>query len=55
MADEKTDEKTPVPVPPQALKSASAFVAKHGKPAKAVVENIGRKGARVLPLSDDPA
>ena len=55
MADEKTDEKTPAPVPPKAVKAATAFVAKHGKPAKAVVENIGRKGARVVLVGNDGA
>ncbi|MEU6152898.1 hypothetical protein ABZ816_23160 [Actinosynnema sp. NPDC047251] len=38
-----------------AVKTAEAFVAAHGKPARAVVENIGRAGARVVLVGDDGA
>ncbi|MBB5959043.1 polygalacturonase [Saccharothrix tamanrassetensis] len=38
-----------------AVKTATAFVATHGKPARAVVENIGRAGARVVLVGDDGA
>ncbi|RZS43324.1 hypothetical protein EV193_102303 [Herbihabitans rhizosphaerae] len=40
-------------VDPKAIKSATAFVAAHGKPARAVVENIGRAGARVVLVGAD--
>ena len=48
------DEKTPQ-ITPQALKAAKAFVAAHGKPSKAVVEPIGRAGARVVLVGADGA
>ncbi|WP_436496908.1 hypothetical protein [Actinokineospora sp. HUAS TT18] len=51
MADENTEPQ----VPAQAVKAATAFVAAHGAPTKAVVENIGRKGARVVLVGDDGA
>ncbi|MEV0679459.1 hypothetical protein AB0I60_23335 [Actinosynnema sp. NPDC050436] len=38
-----------------AVKTAEAFVAAHGKPARAVVEHIGRAGARVVLVGDDGA
>jgi hypothetical protein len=37
------------------LASARAFVAQHGKPSKAVVENVGRIGARVVLVGADGA
>lgn len=37
------------------LAAARAFVADHGKPAKAVVQRIGRAGARVVLVGDDGA
>lgn len=51
MAEEK---KTAV-IPAKAVKSAAAFVAKHGKGSRAVVENIGRAGARVVLVGEDGA
>ncbi|MQA07635.1 MAG: hypothetical protein GEU98_03605 [Pseudonocardiaceae bacterium] len=45
------DEK--VAVPQRALGSARAFVAAHGKPSRAVVENIGRSGVRVVLVGAD--
>lgn len=39
----------------RAVKTAAAFVAAHGKPARAVVENVGRAGARVVLVGDDGA
>ncbi|GLZ36976.1 hypothetical protein Acsp05_06010 [Actinokineospora sp. NBRC 105648] len=39
----------------KAERSAAAFVAAHGKPARAVVENIGRAGARVVLVGADGA
>ncbi|NKQ53759.1 hypothetical protein HFP15_12795 [Amycolatopsis sp. K13G38] len=35
--------------------AARRFVAQHGKPSKAVVENIGRVGARVVLVGKDGA
>ncbi|MFI9012029.1 hypothetical protein ACIGNX_32800 [Actinosynnema sp. NPDC053489] len=39
----------------RAVKTAAAFVAAHGKPSRAVVENLGRAGARVVLVGDDGA
>jgi len=52
--DQKVAEKKTV-VPPKAVKSAAAFVAKHGKGSRAVVEPIGRAGARVVLVGADGA
>ncbi|OLR94672.1 hypothetical protein [Actinokineospora bangkokensis] len=49
------DENTPTPVPPAALKAAAGFVRAHGKPSRAVVEPIGRVGARVVLVGKDGA
>ncbi|MFC7615986.1 hypothetical protein ACFQV2_23390 [Actinokineospora soli] len=46
---------TPAQPSPTAVKAATAFVAAHGKPARAVVENIGRAGARVVLVGADGA
>lgn len=51
--NEKT-EKPPAPTAKQ-LAAARRFVAEHGKPAKGVVENIGRAGARVVLVGADGA
>ncbi|NIH80022.1 MULTISPECIES: hypothetical protein [Amycolatopsis] len=49
-------EETEAPAPTaQQLTTARRFVAEHGKPAKAVVENIGRAGARVVLVGHDGA
>ncbi|WP_158889981.1 hypothetical protein [Amycolatopsis anabasis] len=53
MAEEKTEE-TPAPTARQ-LAAARRFVAAHGKPSRAVVENIGRAGARVVLVGADGA
>jgi hypothetical protein len=37
------------------LANAREFVALHGKPSKAIVENIGRAGARVVLVGPDGA
>lgn len=42
-------------VPPRAARTVSQFVAEHGKPARAVVEPIGRAGARVVLVGADGA
>ena len=52
--DEQTTTKTPT-APPKAVKSATAFVAKHGKGSRAVVEPLGRAGARVVLVGADGA
>ncbi|TVT60475.1 hypothetical protein ORV05_18515 [Amycolatopsis cynarae] len=52
MAEET--EKIKAPTAAQ-LNAARRFVAEHGKPSKAVVENIGRAGARVVLVGADGA
>jgi hypothetical protein len=42
-----------VRVPTKALKAASAFVAKHGKGSRGVVEHVGRAAARVVLVGAD--
>ena len=55
MSDEAQTE-TPATEPPAAaVKAAAAVVAAHGKPARAVVENVGRAGARVVLVGADGA
>ncbi|NIJ11749.1 H+/gluconate symporter-like permease [Saccharomonospora amisosensis] len=54
MADTET-EQTPAEPTSRQLAVARAFVAEHGKPAKAVVERIGRAGARVVLVGADGA
>lgn len=51
---EETEEKTPAPTGRQ-LAAARKFVKAHGKPSRAVVENIGRAGARVVLVGADGA
>lgn len=53
MADTDTQSKQ-VPGPRQ-LAAARAFVAAHGRPSKAVVQRIGRAGARVVLVGADGA
>jgi hypothetical protein len=48
------NEKIEAPTAKQ-LGAARRFVALHGKPSKAVVENIGRAGARVVLVGADGA
>ncbi|GAB3563050.1 hypothetical protein GCM10027445_04820 [Amycolatopsis endophytica] len=49
-------EETEAPAPTaEQLTTARRFVAEHGKPSKAVVENIGRAGARVVLVGHDGA
>ncbi|MGH3949904.1 MAG: hypothetical protein ACRDSE_12380 [Pseudonocardiaceae bacterium] len=54
MADktEQTEETTEAPTQRQ-LSTAREFVARHGKPSRAVVESIGRVGARVVLVGAD--
>lgn len=42
-------------VPERALASARGFVSQHGKPSRAVVENVGRAGVRVVLVGADGA
>jgi hypothetical protein len=44
-----------VAVPGRAVRAARQFVTAHGKPARAVVEPIGRAGARVVLIGADGA
>jgi hypothetical protein len=48
--NEKSEEPTS-----RQLAAARRFVTRHGNPAKAVVENIGRTGARVVLVGADGA
>ncbi|GDY28923.1 hypothetical protein GTS_05560 [Gandjariella thermophila] len=41
--------------PRRAVRAAHAFVAAHGKPSRAVVEPLGRAGARVVLVGADGA
>ncbi|MCI2418528.1 hypothetical protein MOQ72_13900 [Saccharopolyspora sp. K220] len=38
---------------PKAIATAKAFVAEHGGSARAVVENLGRAGARIVLIGED--
>lgn len=51
---EETEQKPPAPTARQ-LAGARDFVARHGKPARAVVERLGRGGARVVLVGGDGA
>lgn len=56
MTETATSKPSASPEPsPSAVKAATAFVAAHGKPARAVVENVGRAGARVVLVGADGA
>ncbi|WP_410591900.1 hypothetical protein [Amycolatopsis sp. lyj-23] len=48
-------EETVVPPTGAQLAAARKFVKAHGKPSRAVVENIGRAGARVVLVGADGA
>ncbi|WIX97921.1 hypothetical protein QRX60_27990 [Amycolatopsis mongoliensis] len=50
----ETSEETVAPSSAQ-LTAARKFVKAHGKPSRAVVENIGRSGARVVLVGADGA
>jgi len=50
VADEKKAK-----VPARAVKTAAEFVAAHGRQSRAVVENIGRAGARIVLVGEDGA
>ncbi|HVW44438.1 MAG TPA: hypothetical protein VHC18_24120 [Amycolatopsis sp.] len=52
--DNETPSTDDTPTPKQ-VAAARRFVAEHGTPSKAVVENIGRKGARVVLVGKDGA
>ncbi|MEU6261693.1 hypothetical protein [Saccharopolyspora shandongensis] len=51
-AAEKDTEQTAAPSP-KAIAAAKAFVAAHGGSARAVVENLGQAGARVVLVGED--
>ncbi len=50
--EEKTENSTPTS---RQVAAARDFVKRHGKPSRAVVENIGRVGARVVLVGADGA
>jgi hypothetical protein len=52
VADETPNTEAPTA---KQLDAARRFVARHGKPSKAVVETIGRAGARVVLIGADGA
>jgi hypothetical protein len=52
--EEARTEETIAPTGRQ-VAAARAFVEAHGKPSKAVVENVGRAGARVVLVGSDGA
>ena len=54
MAAENDTEQTPGP-PPKAVARAKAFALAHGGSARAVVENIGQAGARLVLVGEDGA
>jgi hypothetical protein len=51
-AAEKDTEQTAAPSA-KAIAIAKAFVAEHGGAARAVVENLGRAGARIVLIGED--
>jgi hypothetical protein len=53
--DVETEETTTIAPTARQLKSARGFVEAHGKPSKAVVEHVGRGGARVVLVGSDGA
>ncbi|QGK69737.1 hypothetical protein GIY23_09595 [Allosaccharopolyspora coralli] len=53
MADEKTDQQTAAPA--KAVARAKAFVDEHGGEGRAVVQNLGRTGARIVLIGADGA
>ncbi|WP_253865004.1 hypothetical protein [Prauserella halophila] len=55
MAETESTEKTPTEPTKAQLSAARGFVAEHGTPSKAVVERIGRLGARVVLVGADGA
>jgi hypothetical protein len=50
-----SEETTAPKAPARAVAAAESFVAKHGNPTRAVVENIGRNAARVVLVGADGA
>src|SRR5437764_14850384 len=52
---EATEATKTAQAPQRAVATASVFVRKHGSPARAVVENLGRAGARVVLIGADGA
>lgn len=55
MADNESTETSPAEPTKAQLSAATSFVAAHGAPTRAVVERIGRKGARVVLVGADGA
>ncbi|MGC7101151.1 hypothetical protein ACPZ19_41300 [Amycolatopsis lurida] len=55
MAEQENEKTQPAEPTSRQLAAAREFVAKHGEAGKAVVENIGRAGARVMLVGADGA
>ncbi|MBB3665815.1 MULTISPECIES: hypothetical protein [Prauserella salsuginis group] len=55
MAETESTEQTPAEPTKAQVTAARGFVAEHGAPTKAVVERIGRLGARVVLVGADGA
>lgn len=55
MAETESTEKTPAEPTKAHVSAAREFVAQHGAPTKAVVERVGRLGARVVLVGADGA
>lgn len=55
MAVEEATNEAAVTAPPKAVAAVRAFVQQHGGFARAVVENLGRAGARIVLVGDDGA
>lgn len=55
MATAEKQESEATRVPKTAVGRTSAFVKQHGAPARAVVENLGRAGARIVLIGADGA
>ncbi|MCP2258575.1 hypothetical protein LX15_002273 [Streptoalloteichus tenebrarius] len=52
---DQTPASQSVVAPPSAVNAARRFVAEHGKTGRAVVQYLGRKGARVTMVGEDGA
>ncbi len=52
MTAAENDASTPAP-PPKAVATATRFVNEHGESSRAVVENLGRAGARIVLVGED--
>lgn len=53
--EENSDTRSTTSAPPKAVAAASGFVREHGGSARAVVENLGNPGARIVLIGQDGA